>query len=65
MVNKTAKIAIMVEPAFRDAVNRKSEEMGIPYSEVVRRALETWLETGEMPTKPQAQKGGKKQSKTQ
>jgi hypothetical protein len=46
---KKAQIVISVEAGFRDAVNRKSEETGVPVAEVARRALAHWVKTGELP----------------
>ncbi len=57
-MGKTKILSIKVEPEFHERLKLRSEETGIPYSEVVRRALELWLTTGEMPKLLQ-QKGGK------
>ncbi len=60
---KTKVLNILVEPEFQERIRRKSKETGIPYSEVVRRALEVWLETDELPKLPHKQylkKGGRK-----
>jgi predicted DNA-binding protein len=46
---KSVRLVVMVEPEFQKRVNTMSEKTGVPYSEVVRRSLETWLATGEMP----------------
>lgn len=48
---KTVKITVAIEPEFLDAVNKKVEETGIPYSKIVRRALQLWVENGELPKK--------------
>lgn len=49
---KTARFLIPVEADFHQQVKAKSAETGVPVSEVVRRALEAWLITGELPTVP-------------
>ena len=53
---KTTMVAVMVEPDFREQLRRKSEETGVPFSEVARRAWEIWLETGELPKLPKTTK---------
>jgi hypothetical protein len=45
---KDRLITVKVESAFWDRLNAKSIETGIPYAVVVRRALETWVNTGEI-----------------
>ena len=57
-MTKTKLLNILVEPDFHERIKRKSEETGVPLSEVVRRSLEVWLETGELPKLPE-KKGGK------
>jgi hypothetical protein len=55
-MTKSKMLTVMVEPEFQERVRRKTEETGIPYSEVLRRALEVWLETGELPKLPKSTK---------
>ncbi len=59
---KSKQMLVMVEPEFYERVKQKSQETGVPYAEVVRRALEVWLETGELP-KPPERKEGKRKAK--
>ena len=56
LVDKTKLIAIKLSPELHSQIKRKSEETGVPYSEVVRRALEVWVETGELPKSPKTTK---------
>ena len=56
---KTTMVAVMVEPDFREQLRFKSEETGIPFSEVARRAWEIWLETGELPKSPKRKRKDK------
>ncbi len=60
---KSKQMLVMVEPELYEKVKRKSRETGIPYSEVVRRALELWLETGELPKSPKTVERGKHKTK--
>lgn len=60
---KTQAINVLVEPEFHERLKRKSEEMGVPISKVVRRALELWLETGELPKPPERKEGKHKKTK--
>ena len=53
---KTKMAAVMVEPEFHEQLKRKSEETGVPFSEVARRAWEIWLKTGELPKLPKRKK---------
>lgn len=46
---KDSKITVLVETKFRNDLATKSAETGVAISEVVRRALEVWLITGELP----------------
>lgn len=57
---KSKQILVMVDPSLYEKVKAKSDETGIPYSEIVRRALLNWVTTGEVPPKsPDKPKGGK------
>jgi uncharacterized protein (DUF111 family) len=56
---KTKMAAVMVEPEFHEQLKRKSEETGVPFSEVARRAWEVWLKTGELPKLPKSPKRSK------
>jgi len=55
-VDKTKLIAIKLSPELHRRIKSKTKETGVPYSEVVRRALETWVETGELPKSPKSAK---------
>lgn len=56
---KTQNLVVKIDHDMQEALRRKSQETGVPVSEVVRRALEVWLETGELPKLPESrQKGG-------
>lgn len=67
-MTKDKMLTALVEPDFQKRVKAKSAEIGVPYSEVIRRALEAWLITGEMPIVPTESKPtkakGVKRSKT-
>jgi hypothetical protein len=58
---KDRLITVKVESAFWDRLNSKSIETGIPYAVVVRRSLERWVNTGEIPP---AQEESPKATKT-
>jgi antitoxin component of RelBE/YafQ-DinJ toxin-antitoxin module len=45
-------LTVMVEAEFQERVKAQAEKLGVRYSEVIRRALEVWLLTGEMPIVP-------------
>jgi predicted DNA binding CopG/RHH family protein len=55
-MDKTKLIAIHISPELHSQIKSKTEETGTPYSEVVRRALEVWVATGEMPKLPKTTK---------
>jgi antitoxin component of RelBE/YafQ-DinJ toxin-antitoxin module len=67
-MTKDKMLTVLVEAEFQERVKAQSEKMGVRYSEVVRRALEAWLITGEMPIVPTESKPtkakGVKRSKT-
>ncbi len=50
---KSKTIPVVVEPEFHEQLKRKSEETGVPVSEVARRAWRVWLITGELPKLPE------------
>jgi len=53
---KTKLLTTLVEPELYERIKRKSEETGVPYSEVIRRALEAWVVTGELAIVPKQSK---------
>ena len=59
---KTKSVNVLLEPEFHEQLRRKSEETGVPLAVVIRRALEAWLVTGELPKVPE-KKGGKHKTK--
>ncbi len=61
MDKKEKRLTVRVDDLFYQQVIDKSKETGIPYSEVLRRSLEVWLTTGEMPKLPKPRKGATKQ----
>jgi hypothetical protein len=61
-MTKDKSIQVLVESDFREQLKRKSEETGVPLSEVARRAWKVWIETGELPKLPE-KKGGKHKTK--
>ena len=52
-MTKTDFINVKVEPEFHQALRRKSDETGVAVSVVIRRALEVWLVTGDLPKLPE------------
>jgi hypothetical protein len=46
---KTRKLTILVDDDLYGKVKAKSDETGIPFSVVARRALEKWVVMGEIP----------------
>lgn len=46
---KTHKLTILVNEDLYSKIKDKSDETGVPFSVVARRALENWVMTGEMP----------------
>jgi len=60
---KSDIINVKIEPEFHKQLRRKTEETGIPYSVVIRRALEVWLVTGELPKLPEKAERKKRKTK--
>lgn len=57
-MTKSKVITVKLDSGLHEQLKRKSEETGVPYSEVIRRALVVWIQTGELPRLP-VRKGGK------
>ena len=47
---KTRKLTVLVDDELYQQIKDKSEETGIPFSVVARRALERWVKADEMPS---------------
>jgi len=62
-MTKTQAINVKLEPEFHEQLRRKSEETGVAVSVVIRRALEVWLVTGELPKLPEKAERGKRKTK--
>ena len=61
-MKKSRLITVKVEPELYNQIKNQSKETGVPYSQVVRRALEVWIVTGVLPKLP-SQKGDKRKTK--
>jgi hypothetical protein len=60
---KTRKLTILVDDDLYDEIKAKSDETGIPFSVIARRALERWVVTGETPSIDHRTRGGNKEDK--
>ena len=54
---RTHKLTILVDDDLYRKIKDKSDETGVPFSVVARRALENWVMTGEMPPLTSKTKG--------
>ena len=54
---KARKLTVLVDDDLYRKIKAKSDETGVPFSVVARRALENWVVTGEMPPLTTKSKG--------